>query len=154
MAIRCGLGKVPGSALKIYGGERRLPLGIRAEVVGDLSGDLCALLLWIDRVLFGVKDKVVDAVFDVRGGTGSAEQPMRIGFIFRDEKFRITFDVKQALSKVPVRCRDDCAGFVLTHLTNRGAGPPFFQGTFCARASSGRICSVVFMVGFFLSAIG
>ena len=41
-----------------------------------MGRDFGALLLGIDRAFLTVHDKVVDAVFHVRGGIGRAEKPL------------------------------------------------------------------------------
>ena len=91
-----------------------------------MGRDFGPLLLGIDRVFFAVNDKVVDAVFHVRERIGRADQPLRIGFILREEERRRAFRVKEALTEISMRERDDPAGFILSQLTKGGAGrhPP------------------------------
>ena len=46
------------------------------------------LLLRIHRVLLAVDDVVVDAVLDVGGAIGHAEDALRVGFVFREQQGR------------------------------------------------------------------
>ena len=63
-----------------------------------MGGDFGPLLLGIDGIVFAVKEKVVDAVFHVRGGIGRADQPLIIGFILREEERCRALRVKEALT--------------------------------------------------------
>ena len=82
-----------------------------------MSRDFCPSLLGIHRVFFAVNDIVPDAVFHVREWIGHPGQPLRIGFILREEERRRAFCGKEALTEISMRERNDPAGFILSQLT-------------------------------------
>ena len=54
-------------------------------------------------------DAVVDAVLDVRAAVGNAEDALRVGFVFREQKRRVPFAVKVPFSKLGAGGLDDAA---------------------------------------------
>ena len=87
-----------------------------------MGRDFGPRILGIDSVFVAVNNEVAHAVLHVREWIGRADQPLRIGFILREEKRRRAFRVKEALTEFSMRERDDPAGFILSRLTKGGAG--------------------------------
>ncbi len=112
----------------------------RERVMGRNFG---SRILGIDSVFAAVNNEVADAVLHVRGGIGRSDQPLGTGFILREEKRRRTFRVKEALTEIAMRERDDPAGFILRAiLTKGGAGDILPPRPVIAKPEGGRIWSV------------
>ena len=103
-----------------------------------MGRNFCPFLLGIDRVLSTVNDEVVDPVFYVRARVGRAEQPLCVGLILRKEKLRRAFRVKEAIPEISMGERDDTAGFLLSRLTNGGAGDILPPGPVIAKSEGGQ----------------
>ena len=57
----------------------------------------------VDRLTISVHYVVIDSVFDIRRLVGRTEDPLRIGLIFCEEKFGISFAVQVALTQIGMR---------------------------------------------------
>ena len=63
---------------------------------------LGSLLLRIDGRCLAVDDVVVDAVLDVGGPVRHAEDPLRIGFVLREQQGHVAFAIQVALAQVGI----------------------------------------------------
>jgi hypothetical protein len=85
-----------------------------------------------------MNDVIVDAVFDARRGIGRVKEPLRVGFVLGEEKFRGAFRIPEALPEVPVREGDGAAGLIPGHLTKRRAGRGAAAGPIIAEPEGGQ----------------
>ena len=65
-----------------------------------MSRYFCPLLIGIDRLFLTMNDKVVDAVFDIRGRIWNTEKTLRVGLILCEQKRRGAFRVNEALTEI------------------------------------------------------
>src|SRR6185436_20659956 len=73
-------------------------------------------LLRIDGVLLAEDDAVVDAVFDVRGAVGDAEDPLGVRFVLRKQQGDIASAGEVSLTQLGIDRLDDALPFVPRNL--------------------------------------